>query len=259
MIPAESLLPTSSLVLGAAAILIAFIVRGFTGFGAALIAIPLLALVLDFKQVVLVVGVLSIINGVSMTLAVRGECDRKEIGPLFGGFLVGMALGVAALLYLPAPVLKRAFGLFVALFAMRLLLVQTEAVGSAGRPGRLGGGVCSGSLGGCSALGRRRSSILHRLQSPQVLRATVIVYFLAGDVARLGTYAAAGAITLPVLWASLWLVPSSFIGTWIGTGLQRRASPAFFRAVVAATSWSPACCSRWEVRGGARGKAARPN
>ncbi len=238
MIPAESLLPTSSLVLGAAAILIAFIVRGFTGFGAALIAIPLLALVLDFKQVVLVVGVLSIINGVSMTLAVRGECDRKEIGPLFGGFLVGMALGVAALLYLPAPVLKRAFGLFVALFALRLLLVQTEAVGK--RWPAWGGwvaGVCSGITGGMFGASGPPAVIYlyHRLQSPQVLRATVIVYFLAGDVARLGTYAAAGAITLPVLWASLWLVPSSFIGTWIGTGLQRRASPAFFRAVVAAT------------------------
>lgn len=224
------------LALGAAFILLSFIVRGFTGFGAALTAVPLLSLVMDFKAAVVIISLLSAVNGVILSFGVRDQCDRSELLPLIGGFLAGLCVGIAALLHYPSPVLKQAFGVFVALFALRLLLRSDEQAGKVwprwlGWPAGLFAGLTGGAFG---APGPPVVIYLcRRLPGRHALRATTIIFFLATDSGRMVSYLGASMVTPAVLTAFLCFLPASLVGSWVGTHLHLKSGETLFRRCVA--------------------------
>ena len=96
-------------------------VQGLTGFGGALVAIPLLSLVMDVKQAV----PLAILNGlvVTTTLAwtLRHLLDWRKIFPLLAGSVPGILLGTVFLKQADPVVISRLLGgLLIAISVMNL-------------------------------------------------------------------------------------------------------------------------------------------
>jgi hypothetical protein len=226
--------------LAACIALFAYVVRGFTGFGTALIMTPLLLLVFDLSTVVVASAVVSIVNGVWSVAQSHGSVDRGALVRLLITALPGIALGAWLLVRVDSSLLKRIFGVLVVLFALRLLLALRpsahlrERVRWRAWVGYLAGGV-SGVAGGLFGTAGPPALVYLENQSNTrfVLRATFFAYALVLDGARFVSYSAAGLVVERSLLLTAAMLPASLLGTVVGMRLHARSSEGEFRLVMA--------------------------
>ena len=87
----------TELLLGGAAVLLASLVQGCTGFGFALVTVPVLLFFLPHTQVPPIVVMLSLLNNVIVAIESRREITPRLILPLIAGGLIGIPAGVYVL------------------------------------------------------------------------------------------------------------------------------------------------------------------
>src|SRR5689334_11297884 len=104
----------SSLILPLSGVLFASVLRGFTGFGFGLAAVPLLSLALPPTQVVPLVVTLQAIIGVAGLRAAIAECDWRSVGLLTPGLIAGIPLGLLILTSLPPNPVRLTIGCVIA-------------------------------------------------------------------------------------------------------------------------------------------------
>ncbi len=86
-------------------VFVASVLRGFTGFGFGLAAVPLLSLALPPAKVVPLVVVLQVIVGVAGLRQAAPLCDWRAVRGLSPGLILGIPVGVAVLTaFRPNPV-----------------------------------------------------------------------------------------------------------------------------------------------------------
>ena len=155
----------------------ASLLRGFTGFGFGIAAVPLLSLALPPAKVVPFVVVLQVIVGVGGLRQAWPLCDWRAVGRLSPGLVLGIPIGLAVLTAFRADPVRLAIG--CAILGSVLLLwrglrlppapsrVLTFAVGSCRRcdeRSRIDGRATDRGLSaGAVARGRGRARILHRV------------------------------------------------------------------------------------------------
>ena len=119
-------LPWTTLLAAAAAVTLAYTVYGLTGFGASIVAIPLLAQLLPLRFAVPMMLLFDLLAGLLLGLKNRQSIDRRELLRLVPFLLVGMVVGVYLLAQAPERWLLAALGLFALLYAAwNLLRKQT--------------------------------------------------------------------------------------------------------------------------------------
>ncbi|TVQ41586.1 MAG: sulfite exporter TauE/SafE family protein [Geminicoccaceae bacterium] len=219
-----------SFALAVAAALLAGLVRGFSGFGAAMILIPVLAALYGPRLAVPVLLLVDIVLTVPMVVGAVRRCAWGEVLPLVAGFVVALPFGVYVLLVADPTVLTRAMAVVV------LLVAAAMALGLRRRsaPGRLAsvatGGV-SGLLGGSIGIGGP-PVILFWLsgQDPAArTRANIIAFFgVTGVVALIG-FLLAGIMTADVLVLTALLMPAYALGLWAGARAFGRTADGFYR------------------------------
>src|SRR5919206_3538663 len=106
-------LPLSALLLAPVVVIGAYMVLAVSGFGSALISIPLLALLLPVKLVIPVVLVVDFIATASTGLRFRNDIALAEIKPLMMPMALGLLAGVTLLVQLPAHWILLALGIFI--------------------------------------------------------------------------------------------------------------------------------------------------
>jgi uncharacterized membrane protein YfcA len=218
--------------------LVAFFIRGFSGFGAMLVLTPLLLLTLDLRTVVVSAALVSFLSGLVVTAQSHRHADWHELRVLVLVALPGLIAGGIILSRLDTSVLGRLLGVATVLFALRILLAQRRmerAPKPWPRPTLYVAGGLSGLMGG--AFGISGPPVLvyleQRLGSRRSLRATMLAYFLALDISRLALYAITGLLTWKAATTGLAMLPASILGGQLGTMLHDRASEAHFRVAVA--------------------------
>ena len=97
----------------------AYFIRGITGFGSGLISVPLLALSFPLTFAVPLILALDFTASVAMGGINRKQVDWREIKILLPMGLIGGAIGVVALLKLPATPVLIALGLFTVFAGLR--------------------------------------------------------------------------------------------------------------------------------------------
>ena len=95
----------------AATVFAAAILRGLTGFGFALAAVPLISLAIEPKVAVASTVLLQVMVGVPDLIRLRGSYDRAEVIRLSLGALAGVPFGIAALARLDANATRLAIAL----------------------------------------------------------------------------------------------------------------------------------------------------
>lgn len=211
------------------------ILRGYTGFGFALAAVPALTLILKPADVVPAVAVIALLGGLQLVFKVRREADWPSTWLLLAGAIVALPLGVAMLRHLPAN-LMRAFIGFVVLGAVLLLWRGFTLAHAPSRATRLGLGALSGLLNGSTSMGGP-PVIIFFLASPAGAaagRASLLIYFFFLSLATLGAAAVGGLLTLPVALLSLIMLPAMSLGNAVGDRLFQRSSAATYRRVALA-------------------------
>ncbi len=212
------------------------LLRGFTGFGLALAAVPILALALPPQQVVPVIVSLQLLSGtIDLPLAWR-RAQWRAILPLTVAMVVCTPLGLMALTVLSADSARLAIGLLI--FASIGLLLRGLSL-PAHPPYWISLliGAASGVMNGAAAMAGPPAVVyfLALRQPPLVMRASSISYFVLTAVAAMIPLAWRGLATWETsLWA-LTALPALLLGQWLGALGFRRSGAQTHRRVALLT------------------------
>jgi hypothetical protein len=217
--------------IAAVAFLAAF-VQGITGFGSALLAMPLLALLLGVRVAAPLVALLSLAMNVALLIPARRRLPWGRAWPLLGGSLVGIPFGVLFLDRADARLARVALG--AALVASGLLLQRCRLPAGGGVGPALGTGAVAGLLGGAFNFSGP-PVILYAASRPwakEETHATLQLYFLASNVAIVAGQALSGLTTAPVVRAAATALPALAAGALAGWAVHRRVGEESFRRVL---------------------------
>jgi len=208
----------------AVTVVVAYTVLGFSGFGAILVALPVLAHLLSLRVAVPVLLVSDLLATSLMGVRNRKLIDRPEILRLLPWFLGGMMLGLLLLSRASEHVLLTALGVFVISLALWNLFGKpgTQLVSPRWAwPAGLVGGTFSSLFGTGGAI--YTMYLARRLPDTARLRATVAALVLGSAVVRLFMFTGSGFFKpAGVLQLALTLLPFALAGTLLGTRMQAR-------------------------------------
>jgi uncharacterized protein len=206
--------------------------RGFSGFGAALIFMPLASSVAAPRLVAALLLIIDFAAAAPLLPAAWRKADRKATAVIVLGALIGVPIGTYFLSVLDPVTTRWIISCFVAALLMLLLSGwryrgKDHAWLSVG----IGGlsGFCSGlaQTGGPPIVGYW----LGRPIVATVARANIVLFFGASDFFSMASYATTGLITRDALLLSLVVGPVYAIGVAFGASLFGRASEQVFRTI----------------------------
>jgi hypothetical protein len=206
--------------------------RGFSGFGSALIFMPLASSIAAPRLVAALLLIIDFVAATPLLPNAWRQADRRATAVIVLGALVGVPLGTYFLSRLD-PVTTR---WIISVFVLALLALLLPGWRYRGRD-HLALSIGIGGLAGfCSGLAQTGGPPivgywLGRPIAPIVARANILLFFGASDFFSLVSYAFTGLITPNAIRFSLLVGPVYAIGVWFGTRLFGRASERLFRAI----------------------------
>jgi uncharacterized protein len=212
------------------AALAAGLARGFSGFGAALIFVPLASIGLGTRQAAPLMLALEVLAIALLTPAAWRIADRREVGWLALGAALGTPLG-AAVLALADPLALR-WGVALAILGLLALLVSGWRFrGVPSRPVTLGFGLAGGVLGGVAMVSGPPvlAYLLGREGPARQLRADFALFLAAGAVFIGIAYAMAGLLDARLLGPFAIGAPAYAAGIGLGAWSFGLASERVFR------------------------------
>jgi hypothetical protein len=205
-------------------VLLSYSVYGLTGFGAAIVGIPLLAHFYPLRFAVPMMLVFDLCAGLMFGLRDRKQVSRPELQWLAPFVLLGMALGIVLLINVNERWLLMVLGTFVLVYAVRNLL-KKNATQPISRRWALPAGVIGGSLTSMFGTGGP-IYVLYlagRITDVSVLRASLGVLIFSTALVRLGLFTGSGFYNQPsLLPLAFALAPLGFLGYWLGSRLHAR-------------------------------------
>lgn len=211
-----------------AIILFAFFVRGITGFGSGLVAVPLLAHFLPLQFVVPFMLVLDVAAAVAL-LGGRSldHVNWGELRPLLPFGIAGMLAGVGLLVNLPREPLLIGLGLFVLAFGVRTLL-NIHGEQTISRLWAIPAGLTGGTVGALFGTGGPPYIIYltHRLREKAEFRSTFSALFMIEGGLRIAAFLVTGLLLQDnMLTALLLALPVMGLGLYLGHHVHVGISP----------------------------------
>ncbi len=211
-------------------ILGAAFVRGYSGFGFAMLAIISLSLVLPPAEIVPSIFIMDLAAGLHLLPGVWRHIHWRALLWLSVGCLLGTPVGVYALVHVSPDPMTFALAVFVLLAA--ILLARGHALEAAPGPAvTFATGAASGLFNGSFGIGGP-PVILFFFSSPSaatVGRASMIAFFLMTDVMGLAWQGGSGLVSAATLWRAVLFLPVLTLGIWLGNRRFLNADPAKFR------------------------------
>lgn len=215
-------LPWTTLLSAALIVTVAYTVYGLTGFGATIVALPLLAHFFPLRFAVPMMLVFDLFAGLLLGLKNRKHLDRQELLRLLPFLVLGMAAGVTLLAQASEKWLLLLLGAFVLTYASWSLLSKMAPAPVSPR-----WAIPAGAIGGAfTALYGTGGPIYmiylaRRLPDKTVMRATIGVLIFGTALIRLGLFTGSGFYAqrdlLPLAFA---LLPCALVGYLAGSHLH---------------------------------------
>ncbi|GAW36161.1 sulfite exporter TauE/SafE [Roseovarius sp. A-2] len=202
------------------AIGLAGIVRGFTGFGTALIFVPVAGIFLAPQVVVGVITLTGIASTSALLPRAWGQADRREVAVLALAALITVPFGLW-LMGMLAPVTIRWIVATVAAVTLGALVAGWRFSGIVSRPMLIAIGAVAGVIGGLTGL-TGPVVILFYLAGQlvaQTVRANTILFLAALDTVIVANLLLQGRVEWHILLLALVLAVPYFITSLIGQAL----------------------------------------
>jgi uncharacterized membrane protein YfcA len=206
--------------------------RGFSGFGSALILMPLASSMAAPRLVAALLLIIDFVAAAPLLPNAWKQADRRATAVMVAGALVGVPVGTYFLTRLDPVTTRWIISGFVA--ALLVLLLSgwryrgkehaSIAVGIGGLSG-----FCSGlaQTGGPPIVGYW----LGRPIPSVIARANILLFFGASDFFSAVAYAVSGLINANAIKFAFVVGPVYALGVWFGASLFGKASEAVFRAI----------------------------
>jgi uncharacterized protein len=208
------------------------LVQGAVGYGMALVASPLLALL---EPTLVPVPLLMLTSVHAVLAAVRDwrHADWTGIGWATLGRLPGTGLGVLAVVALS----QRVFAALVGLGVLACVLLSLLSWRPRPRPGSLLlAGLVSGAGGTAASIGGPPIALLYQEEAGPRVRGTISGYFVLGSVISLAALAAAGQVTGASMTSTAMLAPFLLAGFALSGPARRVLDNGWTRRAVLAVA-----------------------
>jgi uncharacterized membrane protein YfcA len=206
--------------LAASVALLSGLVRGFSGFGSALVYIPLIAALYEPRVGVPTLLLIDTICSLPWAIKAAPACNFREVWPvaIFGALTI--PLGVAALVYVD-PLWLRWFIAILVLIAVAVLVAGWRYHGKPTWPAMAATGAAAGFGGGAVQIAAPPLLIfwLGGQNGAATVRANIMVYFIWSGFLSIAAYAWSGlftaqTVTLAVLFGIPFAIALGFGANW---------------------------------------------
>ena len=216
----------------ALAVIVAGLVRGFAGFGSAMIIMPVAASVLPPVEAILFLTAAEVIGPLPNLPDALREGAPREVGRLLLGVLIGLPLGLWGL----SLISPEGFGWIVSgvvLGLLALLLAGWRYHGPLGAKLVTATGALGGFMTGFAGIAGPPVILLYMAsrRPAAVIRANFLLYLLGLDLMLFAMLAATGQVVWPVLWLGLLAGVPNVIANIIGARLFDPKRERLFRTV----------------------------
>lgn len=218
--------------IGLLAIFLGGITQGLTGFGFALVSVPIMVILLSPKIVVPIVLMQTILTNLIILLEARKWVNLKRIWPLMMAGIVGIPLGTYLLIVLDVSILKVSIGAVIIPFAIASFLgfkkqIKNEKLAFAPI------GFISGVLSASTTLAGPPVILFFVNQGveKQAFRANLVAYFMVLSSATVFAFALGGVITTAVINYAIWFLPATILGAITGIKLTHKVDEKMFRNI----------------------------
>jgi hypothetical protein len=224
---------TPELLILAAVVFFAILTQAVSGFGLALIAMPLLVTLIAPVEAASLVALMAVTTQIIMLLRYRRALVLRPLWRLMVGSLIGIPIGVIALSQLESKVILFVLGVILvsyslySLFAPPLPMIKNPNWGYAF-------GFASGLLGGAYNTGGPPFVIYGASQrwETTVFKANLQVLLMVNSVSVVIAHLIAGHYTLEVLRDYATALPMILLGAGAGFWLDRYIDEALFRKII---------------------------
>jgi uncharacterized membrane protein YfcA len=224
------------LVYAALSVFAAGLIRGFSGFGSALINAPILSLIWGPTVGVPVAALVEIAPAIQLTPKALKVAHWKTIWAISLPALVLLPAGTFILVSVPADEMRRAIGAIVLIVAL-ILWSGWRYRGPRGTGPAIGVGLFGGALAGATGVAGP-PVILYLMSSddsPALTRANLIAYFSVILIGFMVVLTFKGLITTEIVWLVGALLIPFVVGAAIGTKMFPLASERVFRIIALTT------------------------
>jgi len=232
------------IVFGIFVVITAYFVKGFSGFGPALILVPFFTLLYDPSSALLVAAFFDFFAGCYLFFSVRKEIRWSFVLSVFIALAAGTFLGTMLLGQIPVENLKKVIGVVIFVFALVILFQKN------GNPARKDGylrylkypaGFLSGFLGGLVSMSGPPIVIYMKMMyQKSFFRTQLIALFLLGTSWRSILFIYHGIpLSIPIVSLGLFFV-MMFLGLWLGRRSHLNVNEQVFNKIVAVILFIPA-------------------
>ncbi|HEX9465522.1 MAG TPA: sulfite exporter TauE/SafE family protein [Alphaproteobacteria bacterium] len=225
----------ANVVVAIAAALAAGLLRGFSGFGSAMLMAPIFAILFGSADMVATVVAMELAISFHLFPAARRDCDWTVVAPMTIAACIAMPLGLWLLVSLDRVLLSKIVSALVALFAA-VMLAGWRWTGMRGAFPSAVVGTISGAMMATTSVGGP-PVLLYMLSSddsPATVRANAITYYFATQILLLALMFGVGIVGTAALLRAAVLFPFMLAGSWLGVRLFRGADERFYRRVALA-------------------------
>ena len=212
---------------------LAGIIRGFTGFGSALLTVPALAVLYGPVQAVAIEILIEIPVSLGLLPLARHEAERKTVLPMLGMFVLFVPFGTFMLTLINPEMVKVIISLFV-LFSVGIMSQQSRVASLFSPKANFLVGALSGTTQGLTGMAGPlfATALLARGEESSLTRANIST--LAGGIIGLSvvSFWAFGLITAQTVFYAIVASPAILLGVWTGSILFRKFSHRSFRVVI---------------------------
>ncbi|MEA2819496.1 MAG: uncharacterized protein QOJ86_1500 [Bradyrhizobium sp.] len=211
---------------------VAGLARGFSGFGSALIFIPLASSMIGAKLASPLLLVIDFIAAAPLIPNGWQHADRRDVGTMLLGSFVGVPIGAWALTQMdPLAVRWMIVALVVPMLA--LLMSGLRYRGTPTPTLTAGVGAIAGFFNGVAQVGGPPIVLywLRDTTAARIVRANIIVFFAASSIFTIFSYLIGGVLTVSVVGLAVLTGPAFGIGLWLGSRMFGLASEETFRRI----------------------------
>jgi uncharacterized protein len=213
--------------------MLAGVVRGFSGFGSALIFVPVVSALYDPRTAAGVFMLIDLVTGIAVLPTVWREANWREIFPLTVAAVIAAQFGALILIYTDPTVLRWGIVVIV-LILLAVLMSGWRYHGRPILPVTLGVGALAGTLGGATQIVGPPVIVFwlgSAAKAVTTVRANLASFFGVFACALFVTYAVRGLLPPHVIMLALLLGPVQLLALVIGTRLFHLATAETYRRI----------------------------
>jgi uncharacterized protein len=222
----------ANLAIAITTVLAAGVMRGFSGFGAAMLIVPVLSLIYGPPIAVAVMLVMEVPALIQMLPETARHTAWRSVLTMAIPAMIVTPIGAYSLIVLDPDLMRRGIGLVVVMFVV-VLAFGWRYHRQPGMAITISTGVISGFFGAAMGIGGP-PVILYFLSgqfSAREVRANITGYWSLRLIAISAAYYWFGLLTIELIVLALILTPPYAVAIWAGSRLFRHASETLFRRV----------------------------